>query len=66
MAERRKEPWQNEAMPAHHPVPNFLYGTAWKEDRTQAPTGLALRMGFRDARGRILPCSCRGSHGSKP
>jgi len=36
-------------MPAHHPapVPNFLYGTAWKEDRTQALIELALRMGFR-------------------
>src|SRR3990170_1727629 len=34
-------------MPAHHPVPEFLYGTAWKEDRTQALTELALRMGFR-------------------
>ncbi|MGH7326644.1 MAG: aldo/keto reductase family protein, partial [Candidatus Rokuibacteriota bacterium] len=36
-------------MPAHHPapVPDFLYGTAWKEDRTQALTELALRMGFR-------------------
>src|SRR5205809_7096425 len=29
------------------PVPDFLYGTAWKEDRTQALTELALRMGFR-------------------
>ncbi|MGH8729000.1 MAG: aldo/keto reductase family protein [Burkholderiales bacterium] len=29
------------------PVPSFLYGTAWKEDRTQALTGFALRMGFR-------------------
>jgi diketogulonate reductase-like aldo/keto reductase len=29
------------------PVPNFLYGTAWKEDRTAALTELALRMGFR-------------------
>lgn len=29
------------------PVPSFLYGTAWKEDRTQALTELALRMGFR-------------------
>jgi diketogulonate reductase-like aldo/keto reductase len=28
-------------------VPDFLYGTAWKEDRTQALTELALRMGFR-------------------
>ena len=36
-------------MPAHHPapVPDFLYGTAWKEDRTQALAELALRMGFR-------------------
>ena len=36
-------------MPAHHPapVPGFLYGTAWKEGRTQALTELALRMGFR-------------------
>src|SRR5213596_1533497 len=34
-------PWQNDAMP------DFLYGTAWKEDRTQALTELALRMGFR-------------------
>ncbi|MBI4565455.1 MAG: aldo/keto reductase [Planctomycetes bacterium] len=28
-------------------VPYFLYGTAWKEDRTAALTELALRMGFR-------------------
>jgi len=28
-------------------VPDFLYGTAWKEDRTPALTALALRMGFR-------------------
>jgi diketogulonate reductase-like aldo/keto reductase len=36
-------------MPTHHraPVPDFLYGTAWKEDRTQTLTELALRMGFR-------------------
>src|SRR5439155_11526734 len=34
-------PWQNDAMP------DFLYGTAWKEDRTRALTELALRMGFR-------------------
>jgi len=26
---------------------NFLYGTAWKEDRTAALTELAVRMGFR-------------------
>jgi diketogulonate reductase-like aldo/keto reductase len=29
------------------PVPDFLYGTAWKEDRTAALTELALKMGFR-------------------
>jgi diketogulonate reductase-like aldo/keto reductase len=29
------------------PVPDFLYGTAWKEERTQALTELALRAGFR-------------------
>lgn len=28
-------------------VPRFLYGTAWKEDRTQALTELALGQGFR-------------------
>ena len=40
--------WQNRAMAVGlAPVPDFLYGTAWKEDRTQALTELALRMGFR-------------------
>src|SRR3989475_11191002 len=36
-------------MPAHHPapLPDFLYGTAWKQDRTQTLSELALRMGFR-------------------
>ena len=29
------------------PVPDFIYGTAWKDDRTPAVTELALRMGFR-------------------
>jgi len=29
------------------PIPDFLYGTAWKEDRTPALTEVALRMGFR-------------------
>ena len=29
------------------PVPEFLYGTAWKEDRTAGLTELALRAGFR-------------------
>src|SRR5580704_960228 len=28
-------------------VPDFLYGTAWKEDRTAALTELAIRAGFR-------------------
>src|SRR6266540_913969 len=47
--EPERSPWQNDAMPAHPPapVPDYLYGTAWKEDRTQALTELALRMGFR-------------------
>jgi len=36
-------------MPARHPapVPDFLYGTAWKEERTPVLTELALRLGFR-------------------
>src|SRR5262245_56293573 len=40
---------QNDAMPAldRSRVPAFLYGTAWKEDRTAALTELALRVGFR-------------------
>jgi diketogulonate reductase-like aldo/keto reductase len=29
------------------PVPDFLYGTAWKEDRTAALTEQAIRAGFR-------------------
>jgi len=33
-------------MPAE-PAPDFLYGTAWKENRTAALTELALRTGFR-------------------
>ena len=28
-------------------VPRFLYGTAWKEERTQQLTELALAQGFR-------------------
>jgi diketogulonate reductase-like aldo/keto reductase len=35
------------SMPTLPPVPDFLYGTAWKEDRTQVLAELALRMGFR-------------------
>lgn len=36
-------------MPIHAPLPapDFLYGTAWKEDRTPALVELALQMGFR-------------------
>jgi diketogulonate reductase-like aldo/keto reductase len=34
-------------MPAPDAPPAFLYGTAWKEDRTPALTELALRTGFR-------------------
>src|ERR687888_1360515 len=36
-------------MPARRPalIPDFLYGTAWKEDRTATLTELALRTGFR-------------------
>jgi len=34
-------------MPTQPPSPDFIYGTAWKEDRTGALTELALRMGFR-------------------
>jgi diketogulonate reductase-like aldo/keto reductase len=29
------------------PIPDFLYGTAWKEDRSAALTELAIRAGFR-------------------
>jgi len=39
--------WHNNPMPEPRPVPDFLYGTAWKEDRTPALTELAIRMGFR-------------------
>jgi len=40
---------QNTSMPTEQPlvVPDFLYGTAWKEDRTPALTELAVQMGFR-------------------
>jgi diketogulonate reductase-like aldo/keto reductase len=36
-------------MPSAQPssIPSFLYGTAWKEDRTSALTELAIRSGFR-------------------
>src|SRR5437660_3752407 len=39
--------WHNVAMSAILPSPAFLYGTAWKEDRTASLTELALRSGFR-------------------
>ena len=29
------------------PIPDFIYGTAWKEDRTASLTELAVRSGFR-------------------
>jgi diketogulonate reductase-like aldo/keto reductase len=40
---------KNSAMPIAQPssIPSFLYGTAWKEDRTAALTELAIRSGFR-------------------
>ena len=34
-------------MPSAQSIPNFIYGTAWKEDRTASLTELALRAGFR-------------------
>jgi diketogulonate reductase-like aldo/keto reductase len=34
-------------MPDRAPIPKLLYGTAWKEDRTQGLTELALSAGFR-------------------
>src|SRR5437773_8444052 len=34
-------------MTRHLPSPPFLYGTAWKEERTTALTELAIRAGFR-------------------
>ncbi|HEV3513476.1 MAG TPA: aldo/keto reductase [Candidatus Sulfotelmatobacter sp.] len=34
-------------MSRENSIPPFLYGTAWKEDRTAALTELALRAGFR-------------------
>jgi len=34
-------------MPNRPSIPNFLYGTAWKEERTAALTESAIRAGFR-------------------
>ena len=41
--------WQNNAMPITQPspIPDFLYGTAWKKEGTAILTELALRNGFR-------------------
>jgi len=40
---------KNKSMPSAQPscIPSFLYGTAWKEDRTAALTELAIGSGFR-------------------
>src|ERR1700740_1663392 len=35
------------ALPQGFATPEFLYGTAWKEERTAALVELALRAGFR-------------------
>src|SRR5437879_6176438 len=35
------------SLPQLPPLPDFLYGTAWKEERTPVLTELALRTGFR-------------------
>ena len=34
-------------MATEPPIPDFLYGTAWKEDRTAGLTELAIKAGFR-------------------
>src|SRR3954471_20839663 len=36
-----------QTMTRHLPSPLFMYGTAWKEERTAALTELAIRAGFR-------------------
>lgn len=38
-------------------VPAFIYGTAWKEDQTQALTALALQAGFR-----AIDTACQRKH----
>jgi len=40
-------PWHNGVMADRLSLPAFLYGTAWKEDRTASLTEMALRAGFR-------------------
>src|SRR6267143_5435797 len=41
--------WQNSGMATAKGlfIPDFIYGTAWKEERTATLVELALRMGFR-------------------
>src|SRR5712675_2234793 len=41
--------WQNSGMATAKDlfIPDFIYGTAWKEERTATLVELALRMGFR-------------------
>src|SRR5712672_492680 len=48
-ANRNRNACHNDAMPiaSQSNIPAFLYGTAWKEDRTPALTELAIRAGFR-------------------
>lgn len=43
-----KAPWQNSFVPVQPaPIPPFLYGTAWKEERTAALVEQAVHCGFR-------------------
>jgi diketogulonate reductase-like aldo/keto reductase len=46
-SERRTTLLMDNSMPPPSPTPDFLYGTAWKENRTSALTEQALRTGFR-------------------
>jgi diketogulonate reductase-like aldo/keto reductase len=47
-ANTRLRAWENSPMPNDQTLaPNFMYGTAWKEDRTAALIELAIRAGFR-------------------
>jgi diketogulonate reductase-like aldo/keto reductase len=44
---RKKNGFSRYGILFHMPTPTFLYGTAWKEDRTAALVERALRAGFR-------------------
>ena len=48
-AENTLAAWQNSGMTSAQSlsIPDFLYGTAWKEERTAALVELAVRAGFR-------------------